>query len=97
MLKRRFSLLGKLFVLALLAAALVACGSNISQANFEKVKVGMTMDEVKSVLGSPTNTSTMEMGGISGTTAIWSDNKNTISVQFMNGKVKFKQFTKSGG
>ncbi len=96
----RKSVAGYLFRLALVASlslVLAACGSKVNQANFDKIKNGMTQDEVISILGSPTDTSTVKIAGLSGSSAKWTDKQGTITIQFANGKVRFKQFTRSGG
>jgi outer membrane protein assembly factor BamE (lipoprotein component of BamABCDE complex) len=42
-------------VLMLCAFCLAACGSQVNQANFDKVQIGMTMAQVTAILGSPRN------------------------------------------
>lgn len=50
----------KRFQIALLSIALAGlftgCGSKISEANYDKVKEGMTKAEVVAILGQPTET-----------------------------------------
>jgi hypothetical protein len=75
---------------------LAACGSKISQENFDKIKSGMTMEEVKGILGEPTESSAMGLGPLSGTSAHWKDKDKRISIQFVNGKVTVKNFSKGG-
>ena len=88
-----FSLLG----VAVLAVCLIlpACGgAKISQDNFDKIKVGMTQAEVKIILGDPTEASSLDVAGFSGTTSTWKQGDTTIRIQFVNGKVVAKQFSK---
>lgn len=75
---------------------LPACGTKINDTNFEKVKMDMTSEEVRKLLGPPTETSTVTVGGFSGASSTWEGEEGVISIQFMNGKVKSKQFTKPG-
>jgi hypothetical protein len=39
----------------------------------------------------------MAVGKLSGTASEWKSKEGTITIQFINGKVKAKQFAKSGG
>jgi hypothetical protein len=82
-------------VAAGLALFLVACGGSVSQENYDKVQNGMTMDEVQSILGKPSESSSVDVAGMSGTTAVWEGKEGTISIQLANGKVRAKQFSKS--
>jgi hypothetical protein len=86
-----------LITLWLITCFLTACGSNVDQASFNKIKTGMTQEEVKAILGSPTESSSMAVGKLSGTASEWKSKEGTITIQFINGKVKAKQFAKSGG
>jgi hypothetical protein len=85
-------------VLAALAVVLIflpACtGSKISQDNFNKILVGMTQAEVRDILGEATESSSLDIAGFSGTTSTWRRNDISITVQFVNGKVVAKQFSK---
>ena len=83
-------LLLKVFILA----AVIACGSAVNQANFDKIQSGMTMNEVVEILGPPTETSEVGFAGISGTTSKWQHNDSAIVINFLNGKVMAKQFLK---
>jgi hypothetical protein len=80
-----------LFILALLA--LVAC-TRINQENFSKVQNGMTEQEVVSILGNPSESSSREVLGISGTTSVWRSGDSEITVRFVGGKVALKSFDK---
>jgi hypothetical protein len=77
------------FVLTLLALA--ACVSKLSPENYEKIKDGMTQQEVVAILGPSTESSGASLFGLSGTTTTWKGEKTTISVQFLNEKVVGKQ------
>ncbi len=81
--------------LAVLAVLLAACaGSKINQDNFDKVQVGMTQAEVKGILGEATEASSLDVAGFSGTSSTWRHGEVVITIQFVNGKVVAKQFTK---
>jgi hypothetical protein len=73
---------------------LAACGSKISAENFERIRNGMTQKEIVSLLGEPTETSAIGIGGLSGGMATWKDGNTVISVQFVNGKVQAKQLSR---
>ena len=82
--------------LLILCAALIAaaCGSKISAENFARIQNGMTQKEVVAVLGEPTETSSVSIGGLSGGMATWKDGSTVISVQFVNDKVQAKQLSR---
>lgn len=84
-----------LLLVVFLAATLAACGSGINQANFDKIEEGMSLDQVKAILGAPADTSSIRVGGISGSSVKWSDKNGVITVQFINGKVQAKTFTRA--
>jgi len=78
-----------------LTFALTGCGSKLNEENFARVQDGMTEQQVIELLGTPTETSSMGALGVSGSAATWRDKGATISVQFVNGKVRLKQFTRA--
>ena len=80
-------------LILILALALGAC-SKISEENFSKVQVGMTEQEVVSILGSPTESDSFNVLGISGTSWRWKNQNAVASVQFVNGKVATKLWEK---
>jgi hypothetical protein len=85
--------------LAVLVLVLVlsACGNaRITQGNFDRIKVGMTQAEVIVILGEPTESSSLDIAGFSGTNSTWKGREITIAIQFLNGKVVAKQFSKPG-
>ncbi len=77
-----------------LALALAACGDSVTQRNFDKIGTDMSRDEVISILGKPTESSSMSLGGVSGTAATWEGAEGTVTIQFVNEKVVAKQFTR---
>jgi hypothetical protein len=83
--------------LFLLLFVLVACGSKANESNYAKVEIDMTEEQVKSLLGAPTESSSINVAGLSGTSLKWVGKEGTINVQFLNGKVKAKAFSKPTG
>lgn len=77
-----------------LTILLYACGSTVNSANFEKVQTDMSEAAVTRILGEPTESNSMEFGPFSGTQSTWKSKDSTITIQFVNGKVKAKQFSK---
>jgi hypothetical protein len=89
--------LHRVTALLLLFLALTACGSKVNESNYAKIEIDMTEDQVKTLLGAPTESSSMNVAGLSGTSSKWVAKEGTINVQFLNGKVKAKAFSKPGG
>lgn len=79
------------FTLALL---LVSCSSKINQENFDKIQVGMSEQEVAQILGPPTDTASVSIGDLSGSSSTWKAKHARIDIQFLNGQVKIKNFSK---
>jgi len=75
-----------------LVLVLAGCGSNVNEENFARIEDGMTEQQVIDLLGTPTETSSMGALGVSGSAAVWTEGDARISVQFVNGKVRLKQF-----
>jgi hypothetical protein len=82
--------------LAFLAAALLvlAACSKVSQENFAKVQAGMTEQEVIAILGSPTESTSREVLGITGTSSRWVSGDTSITIRFVGGKVATKALDK---
>lgn len=79
------------------ALGLVACGpSRVNPDNFGKIETGMPQAEVTDLLGQPTGSSSVDIGGFSGATSTWKSRDLIITVQFLNGKVVAKQLLKTG-
>ena len=71
-----------LFVLFLI----VSCGKKIDQSTYEQIKKEMTMDQVKDLLGEPTESKSAGIGPLSGSLTSWKDGDKAITVTFVNGK-----------
>lgn len=72
----------KMRALAVLALLAAAC-SKLTVENYDKLKVGMSYDEVKNILGAPERCS--EMLGVKSCT--WGDDKRHINVNFVGDQV----------
>lgn len=83
-------------LMILVLGTIIACGSSVNQANFDKIETGMTQQEVGEILGPPTETSEVGFAGFSGNTSKWEHNDSAIVINFLNGKVMAKQFLKGG-
>ena len=79
--------------LPLTLALVVACGSSVTRANFEKIENDMPQEEVIAILGEPADSNSAGVGGFSAGMATWRGDGNVITIQFVNGKVKGKQFS----
>jgi hypothetical protein len=79
---------------AVLAAILLAACAKITQENFSRIESGMSEQEVIAILGSPTESSSVDVLGISGTAARWAGSDAEITVRFVGGKVALKSFDK---
>lgn len=82
-------------VFALIAALVIAGCSRVTQDNFLKIQEGMTEQEVASLLGSPTESNSVNVLGVSGTASRWVAKDAAITVRFVNGKVALKSFDKT--
>lgn len=87
-----FSTLRRFAVIAGLSLLLMAC-SKINQDNFAKIKHGMALEEVVKLLGEPTSSQTIDISGISGTSAVWKTDKVEIDIQFLNNRVSVKSYS----
>jgi|SRR5688572_3159372 len=76
-----------------LLLALAAC-SKVNQENFAKVQDGMTEEQVTAILGKPTESSSVNVLGVSGTSSRWVSGDTTIVVRFVGGKVALKSLDK---
>jgi hypothetical protein len=92
---RRLYLLRTVVFILVICISLVSCGSlKITQENFEKIQTGMSLAQVTAILGSPTESSSVDVAVFSGTVSKWKAGDVTISIQFVNGKVVAKQLSK---
>jgi hypothetical protein len=96
------------FVLILLGCLLLsACQSKVNKANYEKVKEGMTLEEVEKILGKGSK-ETGDGANVAGQFGVaipsvptsgggdvytWESGSNTIRLTFRDGKLVHKQAT----
>ena len=76
-----------------LALALAAC-SKVTQENVARVQDGMSEQEVHAILGKPTESTSVTILGLSGTSSRWVAGEAVITIQFANGKVRLKTYDK---
>ena len=81
-------------IFALSALLLIAACTRLTQENFSRIEAGMSEQEVLSILGRPTESSSGSLLGISGTASRWADSNAEITVRFVGGKVALKSFDK---
>ena len=79
-----------------MALLLLAACSKVTQENFARIQDGMSEQEVTAILGSPTESSSGSILGISGTSSKWTGGDAVITIQFVNGKVALRSFDKPG-
>jgi outer membrane protein assembly factor BamE (lipoprotein component of BamABCDE complex) len=92
---RRLSPLRAVALGMVICMSLASCSSfKISQENFEKIQTGMSLAQVTAILGEPTESSSVDVAVFSGTASTWKAAGVTITIQFVNGKVVAKQFSK---
>lgn len=84
----------KPLLIAVAAALVLAACSKVTQENFARIHDGMPEAEVLALLGKPTESSSVNILGVSGTSARWVSGDAAITVRFVNGKVALKSFEK---
>jgi hypothetical protein len=82
--------------LVLSVLLLLAACSRVTQENFARIQDGMTEQEVAAILGSPTESSSGSVLGISGTSSTWAGSDAVITIRFVNGKVALRSYDKPG-
>lgn len=83
----------KTWILALGLVFLAAC-SKVTQENFSKIEDGMAEQEVIRLLGTPNESSSVNLLGVSGTSSRWVAGDAVITIRFVNGQVALKTFDK---
>ncbi len=68
----------RLLTVAALALSLTAC-SKVTADNYNKLKSGMTYEEVRAILGKPDNCSDL----LAARSCTWGDEKSYINVSFV--------------
>jgi hypothetical protein len=80
-------------LIVVLALTLGAC-SKITEENFAKIEEGMSEQEVISILGAPTESTSVNILGISGAASRWLSRQAVVTVHFVNGKIVLKSWDK---
>lgn len=88
-------MLWKQVAATMMCIMLISC-SRVNQSNFDKITPSMSMQDVTAILGEPSTSESITIGGVSGTSAVWKQGRNQIVIQFLNGTVFFKTFSKDG-
>jgi SmpA/OmlA family protein len=86
----------KTWLAAALAALFITACSKVNQENFLKIQEGMSEQEVIALLGKPTESQSVNLLGVSGTTSRWVGKDAVIAVRFVNGKVALRSFDQPG-
>jgi hypothetical protein len=73
--------------------ALAAC-TKVTKENFAKIEDGMSEEQVIALLGAPTESNSVNILGVPGTSSRWVGGDAVITVRFVNGKVALKTFEK---
>ena|SRR5688572_10227541 len=85
----------KFLPMVLFVLLVAACGSHVTQENYEKIRNDMSAEEVNALLGEPTEVSSFGVGSLSATTSKWVGDTHTIVVAYANDKVKMKTYTRN--
>ena len=72
--------------IAVSALLLSAC-SKLTETNLQKIQPGMTTDEVKAILGEPTDSQTKTILLMSTTTFTYHTGSSNVAITFLNDKV----------
>lgn len=89
------STLARLAAALLFALALAAC-TRITQQNYDRVQEGMSEAEVVSILGKPDESSEVMLLRVKAVNSQWKGGEHTVLVQFVNGRVRAKNITRTG-
>lgn len=80
----------------LLSLTLLGCQPKINEATYQRIANNMTYKEVVNILGNPTDTAVLKLGDFSTVTGTWEDKSGKIVIQFVNDKVRMKNFSGNG-
>ena len=69
---------------------LVACGASFTSEDYAKIKNGMSLTEVKEILGEPTESAAGGFGSASGGAYIWKDGDKSITLTFAGDRLLLK-------
>jgi hypothetical protein len=78
-------------ILAVISLTLIACSGSLSRASFDKITNGMTVEEVKKILGEPTSVETVSVPILGTVTRYgYKTDKGEASVIFRDNQVQSK-------
>ena len=81
------------FVVLALAMMVSGCGEKLTAKNLERVKKGMTQEEVKSILGNYNRLATASSVGLHGRAWIYQKGATKATISFVNDVVIYKEGT----
>ncbi len=80
-----------LFAIAVAIGILIGLrGTTVTLSNYNKIQNGMTIEQVKEILGSPTEEQNGGVGPLEATSMVYRSRQNEITINFVNGKVVMK-------
>jgi len=88
----------KLIIISMSFFLLVGCAGKINKENYSKIENGMTVSEVKSILGEGESNASSSVdlgsyGSINSEVITWQSGVNVIVITFSNGEVMSKAQT----
>lgn len=89
--KNKFSLCISTIILLSLVASCTSSSSKYNQVNYQRIQVGMTLEEVIAILGPPTSSSSLSFGTNIVISSNWEESGTLIWIEFQDGKVKMKR------
>jgi hypothetical protein len=84
------------FVAVALTLVVTAC-SKVTEENFAKIQDGMSEQEVLALLGTPSESNSVSILGVSGAAWRWAGRDAVVVVHFVNGKAALKSWDKPRG
>lgn len=81
----------KTLSIAAIILVIAAC-SKVTEDNYRKLESGMTLDQVQNLLGKADVSESTSLAGISTTRAEWHGKDGTISIRFIEEKVRAKNW-----
>ncbi|HBJ35235.1 MAG TPA: hypothetical protein DDZ51_10870 [Planctomycetaceae bacterium] len=83
-----------LVLVLIFVAAIIGCGNRLSINAYDRIKNGMSVSEVESILGQGTEQASSDTGyggiSMSGKVLVWQDGHRIISITFLNDQVMAK-------
>ena len=99
----KFKIVLVVLLISVAILSLTACGgSKLTKENYDKITCtmlsystfqyegGMTLSEVKGILGEPDDSASSTVMGVTATAYMWGNEKKNITVTFVNDQAKTK-------